>query len=80
MGNAFNQRVLKSRLVNYYEEKGRKDISATDTPKLVLFSDTPLSPKSKKMGKSVHGSWLTSFGEVEARRILSLNTLKRRKN
>lgn len=67
---AFDQRVLKSRLVNYFEEKGRRDISATDTPKLVLFSDSPLSPKSRYVGKSVHSSWLTSFGEAEAKNIL----------
>ena len=69
--NALQRRVLKTNLYDFYEKKGY-NINATDTPAIVLFSDKPLNKKSKKVG-NYDCSYITSFGEKEAERILGGN-------
>ena len=66
--NALQRRVLKTNLYDFYEKKGYK-IDATDTPAIVLFSDKSLKRDSQKIGDYIC-SWITSFGEKEAEKIL----------
>jgi len=66
--NALQKRVLKTNLYDFFENKGYT-IDATDTPALVLFSDRPLKEDSQKIGGYIC-SWMTSFGEKEAEKIL----------
>jgi hypothetical protein len=66
--NAFQRKILKSNIVSLFEKKGYR-VEATDTPNIVVFSDGPLTKRSKWIGDYICG-FLTSFGEKEAEKIL----------
>jgi hypothetical protein len=59
---------LKSKLVDKLEAQGFV-VDATDSPELVVFTDKPVSPNSKRIGKEGQATpYITSFGEKAAQR------------
>ena len=66
------KRVLKSRLVNALEGKGFK-IQATDSADILVFSNKKINAKSKKYSaqKKLTHSYMTSFGEVGAKKLIA---------
>ena len=68
--NSNQKRALKGKLMNHYEEKGRHDISSTDSTNIILFSDSPINSNSRKVFDSKHGCYSTHFSEKEANNII----------
>ena len=60
---------IKTNLVCHFERKGF-NVCGNDTSVLCLFSDRPLTSKSKYWGNYGISSYITSFGEKEAQNIL----------
>jgi len=69
--SALQKRVLKSKLFVKLEERGF-EVSATDSPDLILFTDKRINQKSKLYStqKNLKHPYMTSFGEVSAKKLL----------
>ncbi len=65
---ALQKRAIKGKLMLKLESMGH-NVSVTDTPEIVVFTDKPINKKSKKIGNYIH-SWITSFGEIGAKKFI----------
>ena len=65
---AFDKIVLKSKLFNRLQDLGY-NVTTTDTPNIVFFTDKPVNNKSKKQDNF----YITSFGIKGAEKFLEQN-------
>lgn len=65
------KRTLKSKLFVKLEENGFK-VEATDSPDILFFTDKRINSKSKRYStqKNLTHPYMTSFGEVGAKKLL----------